>query len=82
MLDASRGLPVMDFPSPKVGYVSVAVDASQQPYCLPNPFTLPQNIQSLEFIVGTEPTELCTLPTRCNRWWSPRRSERRRTSRS
>jgi penicillin-binding protein 1A len=62
MLDASRGLPVMDFPSPKVGYVSVAVDASQQPYCLPNPFTLPQNIQSLEFIVGTEPTELCTSP--------------------
>ena len=62
MLDASRGLPVMDFPSPKVGYVSVAVDASQQPYCLPNPFTLPQNIQSMEFIVGTEPTELCTSP--------------------
>ena len=62
MLDASRGLPVMGFPSPKVGYVSVAVDASQQPYCLPNPFTLPQNIQSMEFIVGTEPTELCTSP--------------------
>ena len=62
MLDASRGLPVMDFPSPKVGYVSVAVDATQQPYCLPNPFTLPQNIQPMEFIVGTEPTSVCTSP--------------------
>jgi membrane peptidoglycan carboxypeptidase len=62
MLDASRGLPVTDFPSPKVGYVSVAVDASQQPYCLPNPFTLPQNIQPMEFIVGTEPTSVCSSP--------------------
>ena len=52
----------MDFPSPKVGYVSVAVDASQQPYCLPNPFTLPQNIQPMEFIVGTEPTSVCSSP--------------------
>jgi penicillin-binding protein 1A len=64
MLEASRGLPVMEFPSPDVGFVSVAVDATQEPYCLPNPFTLPQNIQSMEFVVGTEPTELCTSPTK------------------
>jgi membrane peptidoglycan carboxypeptidase len=63
MLEATRGLPVMDFPSPDVGFVSVAVDATQQPYCLPNPFTLPQNVQMLEFIVGTEPTQRCTSPS-------------------
>ena len=63
MLEATRGLPVMDFPSPDVGFVSVAVDASQQPYCLPNQFALPQNVQTLDFIVGTEPTERCTSPS-------------------
>jgi membrane peptidoglycan carboxypeptidase len=63
MLEASRGLPVMDFPDPDVGFVTVAVDASQQPICLPNPFTLPQNVEMMQFTVGTEPTELCTSPS-------------------
>jgi penicillin-binding protein 1A len=63
MLEASRGLPVLDFPEPDVGFVSVAVDATQEPYCLPNAFTLPQNIQTVQFIAGTEPTELCTSPS-------------------
>jgi penicillin-binding protein 1A len=63
MLEVARGLPVTDFPSPDVGFVSIAVDATQQPYCLPNPFTLPQNVQTLQFIVGTEPTALCTSPS-------------------
>ena len=63
MLEATRGLPVMDFPHPDVGFVSVAVDATQQPSCLPNPFTLPQNIQTLQFIAGTEPTKICTSPS-------------------
>ena len=63
MLEASRGLPVMEFPNPDVGFVSVAVDATQEPYCLPNPFTLPQNIQTLQFIAGTEPTKVCTSPS-------------------
>jgi penicillin-binding protein 1A len=63
MLEAARGLPVMAFPNPDVGFVSVSVDASQQPNCLPNPFTLPQNIQTLQFIEGTEPTKVCTSPT-------------------
>ncbi len=67
MLDATRGLPVMDFPNPDVGFVSIAVDATQQPYCLPNPFTLPQNVQTLQFIVGTEPTDLCTSPSSLQR---------------
>ena len=63
MLEASRGLPSMAFPNPEVGFVSVSVDASQQPNCLPNPFTLPQNIQTLQFIEGTEPTKVCTSPS-------------------
>lgn len=63
MLEAARGLPVMEFPNPDVGSVAVAVDATQQPYCLPNPFTLPQNIQTLEFTAETEPTKVCTTPS-------------------
>jgi hypothetical protein len=67
MLEASRGLPMTAFPNPDVGFVSVSVDASQEPYCLPNPFTLPQHIQSLQFIEGTEPTEVCTSPSSLQR---------------
>ena len=63
MLEATRGLPAIPFPNPEVGFVSVTVDASQHPNCLPNPFTLPQNIQTLQFIEGTEPTTMCTSPS-------------------
>ena len=63
MLEATAGLPAMTFPNPEVGFVSVSVDASQTPNCLPNPFTLPQNIETLQFIEGTEPTEMCTSPS-------------------
>jgi penicillin-binding protein 1A len=62
MLEAARGLPVMTFPDPDVGHVSVEVDASQQPYCLPNPFTLPQNIETIQFVIGSEPTHVCRSP--------------------
>jgi hypothetical protein len=58
---------VMEFPNPDVGSVAVAVDATQQPYCLPNQFTLPQNIQTLEFIAETEPTKVCTTPSTLQR---------------
>ncbi|MEX0651271.1 MAG: PASTA domain-containing protein, partial [Actinomycetota bacterium] len=34
------------------------------PLCLPNAYTLPQNIDSLQFIQGSEPTEVCTTPTK------------------
>ena len=57
----------MEFPNPVVGSVSVTVDATQEPYCLPNPFTLPQNIQTLQFIEGTEPTKVCTSPSSLQR---------------
>ncbi len=62
MLRATSNLPILTFPTPQVRYLSVAVDASQDPYCLPNQFTLPQSIRTIEFIVGTEPTATCTSP--------------------
>ncbi|HEX6401079.1 MAG TPA: transglycosylase domain-containing protein [Actinomycetota bacterium] len=67
MLEAARGLPVMSFPDPDIGSVAVEVDASQQPFCLPNPFTLPQNIESIQFVLGSEPTEVCTSPSSLQR---------------
>jgi hypothetical protein len=63
MVNATLGLPEEAFPTPVVQYLSVAVDVTQRPYCLPNPFTLPQNVGVLEFIAGTEPTSVCTTPT-------------------
>jgi penicillin-binding protein 1A len=63
MLRATVNLPEVPFPTPEVQYVSVAVDVTQQPYCLPNQYTLPQNIEVLHFISGTEPTAACTSPT-------------------
>jgi penicillin-binding protein 1A len=63
MLKAAATFPVHEFPTPEVNYLAVAVDVTQNPYCLPNQFTLPQNIQTLEFIAGTEPTRTCTTPT-------------------
>ncbi len=62
MLEAARGLPVMEFPDPDIDHVSVEVDASQSPYCLPNPFTLPQNVETIQFVIGSEPTQVCTSP--------------------
>jgi penicillin-binding protein 1A len=63
MLRAAAGLPVREFPTPDVGYTSMAVDVTQTPYCLPNAYTLPQNISTLEFIVGTEPVKACKTPS-------------------
>jgi penicillin-binding protein 1A len=63
MLRATADLPPEAFPTPEVKYLAVAVDVTQSPYCLPNRFTLPIDIDVLHFIAGTEPTEVCTTPT-------------------
>jgi penicillin-binding protein 1A len=63
MAQATAGMPVRSFPSPSVRYISVAVDITQTPYCLPNQFTLPTNIRTLQFIEGIEPRKTCTTPT-------------------
>jgi penicillin-binding protein 1A len=60
---AVAGMPVKSFPPPQGRYISVAVDVSQDPYCLPNKFTLMQNVQTLQFVEGTQPRQTCTSPT-------------------
>jgi len=67
MLRATAGMPVQEFPTPEVRYLAVGVDTTQDPFCLPNEFTLPQHIEILEFIDGTEPTATCTSPTALQR---------------
>lgn len=62
MQHAVQGLPSRGFPTPAVDYIDVAVDITQSPLCLPNRFTLPQNLDVLSFIEGTEPTRTCRLP--------------------
>ncbi|HSL11490.1 MAG TPA: transglycosylase domain-containing protein [Actinomycetota bacterium] len=62
MLRATAGLSVMGFPTPSIDHLAVAVDVTQDPYCLPNRYTLPQNIETLRFIEGTEPLEECAEP--------------------
>ncbi|MEX2275601.1 MAG: penicillin-binding protein [Actinomycetota bacterium] len=61
MVDATRNLPAQRFPTPKVRYVSVKIDVTQD--CLPNRYTLPRNIEPVEFITGTQPIEVCAEPT-------------------
>ncbi len=63
MLRATAGLPAEAFPTPEADYVEVEVDITQQPYCLPNPYTLPQHIDTINFVSGTQPTETCTSPS-------------------
>jgi penicillin-binding protein 1A len=67
MLRATQHLQAATFPTPTVSYLTVGVDVTQSPYCLPNHFTLPQNIENLTFIAGTEPTKPCTTPTSLQR---------------
>src|SRR3989442_15693866 len=62
-LRASAGMPSELFPTPEVRYLSVAVDVTQQPYCFPNEYTLPMDVEVLHFIAGTEPDQICTTPT-------------------
>jgi penicillin-binding protein 1A len=62
MQKATRSLDPEPFPTPQVSYVSVAIDTTQQPACLPNEFTLPSHIATVNFVSGTEPTHVCTSP--------------------
>ena len=63
MLRATAGMPAESFPTPEVRYLSVAVDVTQHPYCLPNEYTLPMDVEVLHFIAGTEPDQVCMTPT-------------------
>jgi penicillin-binding protein 1A len=61
MLNAARGLPVLEFPDPGVQYVSVSIDTSRG--CVANPFTPPSLIRTMDFVAGTEPRDVCQEPT-------------------
>jgi penicillin-binding protein 1A len=63
MANATRHMPVRDFPEPVGGveYVTVKIDVTQG--CVANPFTPPANIRTMQFIAGTEPTKVCREPT-------------------
>jgi len=61
MVNATAHMPVRDFPSPEVKYVTVRVDVTQG--CLANPFTPPADVRYLRFISGTEPTKVCKEPS-------------------
>jgi penicillin-binding protein 1A len=61
MTNATADLPPLGFPQPDTRFVTVAVDVTRG--CLPNEFTPPQEIQSVRFIAGSEPTVRCTEPT-------------------
>lgn len=63
MTKATQHMEKRRFPTPNVSYLNVTVDVTQDPLCLPNQFTLPQNIDSLPFIEGTEPTKVCKQPS-------------------
>ena len=63
MEKATASLPADAFPTPQVSYVTVAVDHTQDPACLPNEFTPPNHIESQNYVAGTEPTQTCTTPT-------------------
>ena len=67
MGNATKHMQVKDFPTPNVSYVSVAVDTTQDPLCLPNQYTLPQNIDTIPFIQGTQPTRICREPSSAQR---------------
>jgi membrane peptidoglycan carboxypeptidase len=61
MVNATRNLPVEKFEKPSFGYVSVRVDIRRG--CLPNRWTLPQDIVVITYIAGTQPNRVCTLPS-------------------
>jgi hypothetical protein len=63
MYNATKRIPIRDFPQPQGGveYITVKIDITQG--CIANPFTPPGNIRSMQFIAGTEPTRICKEPT-------------------
>jgi membrane peptidoglycan carboxypeptidase len=63
MYNAVKRIPVKEFPSLPDGvtYVSVKIDVTQG--CVANPFTPPQNIETKQYISGTEPTKVCKEPS-------------------
>jgi membrane peptidoglycan carboxypeptidase len=60
MTNATRGMPVRDFPQPVLRYVTVRIDATRD--CQANRYTPPQVITEVTFLEGTQPP-VCTEPS-------------------
>jgi serine/threonine-protein kinase len=54
-------MPVRDFPTVDVEYVTVRLDVTQG--CLANPYTPPGDIRVVRYIAGTEPRKVCEEPS-------------------
>jgi penicillin-binding protein 1A len=63
MSAATAHMPVKEFPTaPEVEYVTLRVDVTQG--CLANPYTPPQDIESYQYVAGSEPVlQVCTHPS-------------------
>ena len=63
MLEATAGMPEREFgEAPDAEYVTLRVDTTRG--CLANPYTLPQDVDVLQFPKGTEPQyEVCKQPS-------------------
>jgi penicillin-binding protein 1A len=63
MAVATAGMPVKEFPTaPDVDFVTLKIDVTRG--CLANPYTPPQDIETRQFVTGTEPSyDVCSEPT-------------------
>jgi 1A family penicillin-binding protein len=61
MVNATRDMRVMNFKRPSFRYVSVPVDVTRG--CLPNSWTLPEDIQVIQYFDGTQPAYRCNEPS-------------------
>jgi penicillin-binding protein 1A len=63
MLEATEGMPVREFgEAPDIEYVTLRVDTTRG--CLANPYTLPQDVDVLQFPAGAKPKyEVCKEPS-------------------
>jgi penicillin-binding protein 1A len=62
MEGALVGVPIEEFAeAPTTQFISVLIDIERT--CLPNRYTPPQVIKKVTFVMGSEPTAVCTEPT-------------------
>ncbi len=62
MVNATQNIPARSFPTSDVQFVTLRIDITQG--CLANPYTPPQDIETRQYIAGTEPhMSVCKEPT-------------------
>jgi len=61
MLNATRKMPILDWSKPETGTLHVRMDVTRG--CVANRWTLPFNVQVVDYTAGTEPINVCTEPS-------------------